>query len=1152
MILTPLNIQIAIIKAWYSIALKSIKYYGGLAVGINNSCLLKEARLLRAYVDILKNFEIVGSTITCSCCIEGDYTVLLNDLSESSEARIQFGCDDTGSMYYNNISYPFVYSYDSNNKKVVIQFSTLINPSTEDPYVLNLDDVEFTEDCSFEPNTESPIEVALLDEVTGIPVTIANNMYAPVTNGWDGNITIYEPDGFTVLHERTISVDIIDDPQAIVDYWNEDGPEEWLLLYDGTQYTMLTPFDGIDYSGYTVIFSQYEGGVDSSINNQSFVPQPFVPVGTRASTVVDIPNTFVGSVQATSIIQPAIPQPFITEPTLATAELVIPNTIFSTVQESATMIIEVQDNAMFGLINPSNQFFTYNSSVMFSHVGPYANPAALVLGFNSNNGNGFTMSYLGPSTTLGFSRFQVTSPISGQPFNNGVINIIYTASFSYQSNSGTFSGGKSVKPLELTITDTLGLFYNITTPSFSNVQAFVTAFNIAEAGNYTVSLGFSSPGTNRLIFTPAGPFTAAYNNTPITFTAVDPSYAGGIYTNSSNYQGGIDTTECIYSLQLYNSSGTLIGNIANTTPTIYTSVAAIAQDILLNANNSYIFGTGVNTNNEITTSFPYPFDLPQSLTCETYNGYYFILNIEYTSTVYGDYSSDNSTIGNGLNAVSKQYEISDTTGLLYSVAANSYNYPNGSEIINGLIPAFNDDPSISYEAEYVEPGPNTPETLSAVVNNFLTELTAATITAGQEIIAEIDSIGPVIEFLGSYQAPITGGLPSYATMISNLNTSIVSNNFVPGLNSIYTGTGILQISPTTQGAAFNGKLLRINKIVYTPATVELTFGSAAPSTVFILSAGLTVICTYSQLAPTPGTGVALQVQTLINSSGTNYTATRVGATVTISGPPFTGESLNGFPVNLLVVSGSTIINSTTYLPNPSVSIASFIEGLTTPTLIKQVAFSGGVAPIPTTRVRFYTPEQPTTVPPYGTGNWAYNTVEQLEYDYDLGDYEATGVYSGGIDPTVGQLTVDILNPDLTLYDNIYTDATPQNYLNRQSLVNAFNAENDFPLNFQILLFLGGAPAQYLSPPTSFDFFNDYKFRYSYNYVSPQYTDYVDVTTTFTGGEDPDLTPYGGTFAEGNIGTFVTDNPCTPETVEQTCLSNKDVSKIIAHIDKLVR
>ena len=1158
MILTPLNIQIAIIKAWYSIALKSIKYYGGLAVGINNSCLLKEARLLRAYVDILKNFEIVGSTITCSCCIEGDYTVLLNDLSELTEAKIQFGCDNAGSMYYDSISYPFTYYYDNNNSKVVIEFSTLLNPSTDEPYVLNLDGVEFTDNCSFEPNTVSPIEVAVIDEVTDIPVT-ADNIYGD----WDGNITIYEPGGTELFPPLTISVDIIDDPQAIVNRWNNDGPEEWLLLYDGTQYTMLTPFDGTDYSGYTVVFSQYEGGQDSLALRTLFIPQPFVTEGTRASTIINIPNTFVGSIPATSTIQPAIPQPFITEPTLATAELVIPDTIFSTVQTPATMTIVIKDVAMFGTVNPTNQFFLYNSNLMFSHVGPYADPAALVSGFNSSNTNGFTMSYVGPSpTTSGLSIFEIESPISGQPFNDGIIKIIYIGAVSNQPVSGTFSGGTSIKPLSLTISDDFGLNYAVSYPSFSNVADFVIDFNNTVTG-YTLTLGSTDPGFSYLIFTPSGPFTYDYNDTSLEFVAIDPTFLGGTYSNSAEYQGGIDTTECEYSLRLYDSLGTEIAVVADSVPTIFTSIQDIADDIQNNVLNFniYFFGAGVNTNNEITTSFPYPFDLPESLTCETYNGYYFVLEITYTSSEYGPYTSDNSDIGNGLNAVSKKYEISDTTGLLYSVAAGSYNYPNGSEIINGLIPAFNDDPSISYEAEYVEPGPNTPETLSAVVNNFLTELTAATITAGQEIIAEIDSIETEIKFLGNYQAPITGGLPSYATMISNLNTSIVSNNFVPGLNSIYTGTGILQISPTTQGAAFNGKLLRINKIVYTPATVELIFGSAFINTFYILrtldNEETENLCVYFQSASKNGIEQAALVANSINSSSTGYTATVVGNTVTILAPAFTGIDSNNINLDLQVYTGFTTINAVTHSADAELTIATFTGGDTIPTLIKQVAFSGGVAPIPTTRVRFYTPEQPTTVPPYGTGNWAYNTVEQLEYDYDLGDYEATGVYSGGIDPTVGQFTVEVLEADLDPYAILYNDSDPQNYLSKQALVDSFNADPN-NLDFQIVLPLVGNLNKFLSPPDSFAFFNDYIFRYSYIYVSPQYPNYEDIDTTFGAigindvGIDPTLTSYEGTFAEGNIGTFVNDNPCTPETVEQTCLSNKDVSKIIAHIDKLVR
>ena len=224
-------------------------------------------------------------------------------------------------------------------------------------------------------------------------------------------------------------------------------------------------------------------------------------------------------------------------------------------------------------------------------------------------------------------------------------------------------------------------------------------------------------------------------------------------------------------------------------------------------------------------------------------------------------------------------------------------------------------------------------------------------------------------------------------------------------------------------------------------------------------------------------------------------------------------------------------------------------------MIKQVAFSGGVAPIPTTRVRFYTPEQPLADPIYGTGNWAYNTVEQLEYDYDLGDYEATGIYSGGIDPTVGQFTVEVLEADLDPYAILYNDSDPQNYLSKQALVDSFNADPN-NLDFQIVLPLVGNLNKFLSPPDSFAFFNDYIFRYSYDYVSPQYADYEDIDTTFGAigindvGVDPTLTSYEGTFGEGNIGTFVNDHPCEDKVNEVVCLTNDQAQIIINELKSL--
>lgn len=135
MILTPLNIQIAIIKAFYALAKKSIKYYTGLALGKNNICLSKEARLLRSYIDILRNFEIVGSVDACHCCIDGEYTVMVD---ETPSGQVQFLCDGSGYLYPNGTI--ITYAYDSVNKKLIW-----------DVYgeLLIFTNVTFLSDCSF-------------------------------------------------------------------------------------------------------------------------------------------------------------------------------------------------------------------------------------------------------------------------------------------------------------------------------------------------------------------------------------------------------------------------------------------------------------------------------------------------------------------------------------------------------------------------------------------------------------------------------------------------------------------------------------------------------------------------------------------------------------------------------------------------------------------------------------------------------------------------------------------------------------------------------------------------------------------------------------------------------------------------------------------
>lgn len=279
MILTNTKIQTAIIKAWYSIALKSIKYYGGLAIGVNNSCLLKQIRLLRAYVNILKCFKIVGSTPTCNCHIEGDYTVELVDGVEITSSPIQFGCNNEGYLVYNGTGYPFTYYYDSNNSLIQINFTTIEESIT-------LEDVQFTDNCNIRFNNS----ISLLETSTFIvenPPTILE--------GLNGSITILDDLG-TPIYFLLVPNNLLTNPEELVNYWNtERADTNFILFYENGEYIFIAPF-GQNYNGWTSRFSQNEGGSDGSLLFINPVPQPFINNTTEATaSITPNPDDFTGT-----------------------------------------------------------------------------------------------------------------------------------------------------------------------------------------------------------------------------------------------------------------------------------------------------------------------------------------------------------------------------------------------------------------------------------------------------------------------------------------------------------------------------------------------------------------------------------------------------------------------------------------------------------------------------------------------------------------------------------------------------------------------------------------------------------------------------------------------------------------------------------------
>lgn len=373
MILTTNLINTTVLKAYYSLALKSIKYYTGLAIGKNNTCLFKEMSLLRVYIDILKNFKIVGSEISCCCEIEGDYDTLLNNLSNATESPIQFNCDGTGYMLFNNQPYTFTYSYDEPHQVLMIEFNTpsiiytttfdVVDSGFTEPYAVILNEnliysntlttfnnfisdfnganqygitlidtgssiiatsefgfvrrdlsiiqgenesfitetttigdnitetfnyVSFNEACSMSSSTYppyqsiSPLKAAVLD-VTGNGLQYENY-----------TITIFDQFD-NIVTTQTFSGEYLINPDAVALQWNIQYGfySGWLMIYNGSQYVFTSPFNGINYEGYKISFSQTENVAVSDIKASATGTVILVNNGAYYQTLVN--NSIIGN-----------------------------------------------------------------------------------------------------------------------------------------------------------------------------------------------------------------------------------------------------------------------------------------------------------------------------------------------------------------------------------------------------------------------------------------------------------------------------------------------------------------------------------------------------------------------------------------------------------------------------------------------------------------------------------------------------------------------------------------------------------------------------------------------------------------------------------------------------------------------------------------
>lgn len=524
MILTNTKIQTAIIKAWYSIALKSIKYYGGLAIGINNSCLLKQIRLLRSYVDILKCFKIVESTPTCNCHIEGDYTVELVNGLEVTNSPIQFGCNNQGYLVYNGTGYPFTYYYDSNNSLIQIDFTTIEESIT-------LEDIEFTNECNITngQTTQSPIEVSEI-EVTGLPITTENEY-----GDWSGKLSVLD-DNDNPVYSINIPASILTQPSEIVNLWNTThGNTNWLLSYSSGNYVMTSPLDNNPlYTSYKVEFSQYEGPTTDSFGTRTITFE-FQPDYIPAENTQLIPTTQFSGVVA------------------QTNEFEIPDS-FLTVDET---IITV-----YYLGNP-----------ITDKDAPITLPAFITY-FNESNTEGFIME-AGPS---GGNNVIVKAPAASDVYNGEAISFDNTVDIIF----GTFAGGVNITPGNIIVTDeTLGVIYSQNSAGFVTVADYIESFNLNNTAGMTCEFAFISGSNTAITYTAPEGTGWSYNGTSLTY-----DFYGTGYTYTSNWQDGEDPSTGRLTINLLNALGVIISTLYfDSVDTYYSNYPAIVNALNTSTTN---------------------------------------------------------------------------------------------------------------------------------------------------------------------------------------------------------------------------------------------------------------------------------------------------------------------------------------------------------------------------------------------------------------------------------------------------------------------------------------------------------------------------------------------------------------------------------------
>lgn len=282
MILTTTLINTTILKAYCALGGKAIKYYTGLALGKNNTCLFKEMTLLRVYIDILKNFKIVGSEISCCCEIEGDYDTLLNNLSNVTESPIQFNCDGTGFMLFNGDPYTFTYSYDEVHQVLTIKYDIpnvgytsyfdVIDSGLTEYYAIKLDgDIVYSntfttfDDFIDDFNLTNQLGYTLVDTGTSIVITSEFGFVREVMSITQGTYEAIIEESFVVGNDITDTFNYVSFNEACSMRSSLNPPFQSISPLKVA--TLSIPDDGLQDQDYTITITDQFGNI---ITTQTF------------------------------------------------------------------------------------------------------------------------------------------------------------------------------------------------------------------------------------------------------------------------------------------------------------------------------------------------------------------------------------------------------------------------------------------------------------------------------------------------------------------------------------------------------------------------------------------------------------------------------------------------------------------------------------------------------------------------------------------------------------------------------------------------------------------------------------------------------------------------------------------------------------------